>query len=237
MVGVVLVSSVHAASNAPVRPSGTVQKTSTYVPVQPVPPAGVEREPRAFGPMFGTPATLTAADMLVVRPNTRFLQGEGAAEPRGTETEGGPPASETRADEPARSEQADRPGRSDAKGPDGAPLSAEDAKRVEQMQKRDQEVRAHEQAHKAAAGRYAGAMSLQLERGPDGRMYATSGEVDIDTAPVEGDPEATIRKMQQIQRAARAPAEPSAADRRVAAKAAAEAQKARAELRTFDRLM
>lgn len=49
-----------------------VQRAQTYVAVQPVPPVGVEREPRTFGPLHGTPATLTVADLLAVRPRTRF---------------------------------------------------------------------------------------------------------------------------------------------------------------------
>ena len=52
----------------------------------------------------------------------------------------------------------------------------------------------------------------------------------IDLSPVEGDPLATIRKMQQVQRAALAPADPSGADRRVAAQARRAEQQARVEL-------
>jgi hypothetical protein len=49
-------------------------------------------------------------------------------------------------------------------------------------------------------------------------MYAVGGEVQIDTSPA-GSPEATIRKMQQIRRAALAPSQPSGTDRAVAAQA------------------
>ena len=49
--------------------------------------------------------------------------------------------------------------------------------------------------------------------------------------PVAGNPEATIDKMQTVKRAALAPAEPSAQDRAVAARAEAEEAKARSELR------
>ncbi len=45
-----------------------------------------------------------------------------------------------------------------------------------------------------------------------------------------GDPQATIAKMQQVRRAALAPAEPSAQDRRVAARASEQERRARAEL-------
>ena len=45
-------------------------------------------------------------------------------------------------------------------------------------------------------------------------MYITGGEVRIDTSPAK-DPEATIQKMQQVQRAAFAPADPSPQDQKV----------------------
>ena len=78
-------------------------------------------------------------------------------------------------------------------------------------------VRAHEQAHKAAAGAHAkGGPTYEYQSGPDGKRYAVGGEVQIDTSPVPNDPQATIQKMQQVQRAANAPAEPSSQDRRVA---------------------
>ena len=56
------------------------------------------------------------------------------------------------------------------------------------------------------------------------------GEVSIDTSPVAGDPEATVEKMRTIQAAAMAPANPYAADRAVAAKAAQMAMNARIEV-------
>ncbi len=40
---------------------------------------------------------------------------------------------------------------------------------------------------------------------PDGKRYAVGGHVDIDTGS-EREPEATIRKMQQVKRSALAPA-------------------------------
>lgn len=117
------------------------------------------------------------------------------------------------------------------RGVDGEPLSDEELHQVEQMAERDREVRAHEQAHKAVGGKYAGAISYDYERGPDGKTYAVGGEVQIDLSEVDGDPESTIRKMQQVRRAALAPAEPSAQDRRVAAEASQLEAEARTELR------
>ncbi len=102
---------------------------------------------------------------------------------------------------------------------------------VERLRQRDAEVRQHEQSHKAAAGQYArGGPNYEYEIGPDGKSYAVSGRVEIDTSPVPNNPQATIAKMQQIRQAAMAVADPSSADQQVAAKAAAVEQEARAEL-------
>lgn len=110
-------------------------------------------------------------------------------------------------------------------------LSTEDAKQVEELKKRDREVRQHEQAHLAAgAGIVVSGPTYQFQRGPDGKEYAIGGEVQIDASPIPDDPEATIRKMQQVQAAALAPAEPSPQDRKVASQAAKNQAKARAEL-------
>jgi hypothetical protein len=98
----------------------------------------------------------------------------------------------------------------------------------------DREVRSHEQAHAAAGGQYAGSPTYSFVRGPDGLNYAVGGEVSIDTAPVSGDPEATLRKAQIIRAAASAPAEPSPQDRRVAAQAASLEANARIELAEKD---
>ncbi len=59
-------------------------------------------------------------------------------------------------------------------------------------------------------------------------MYAVGGEVKIDTSP-ERTPEATVSKMQQVRRAALAPADPSGTDRAVAAEAAQAEAHTRAE--------
>ena len=102
---------------------------------------------------------------------------------------------------------------------------------VAKLRKRDREVRTHEQAHIAAAGGVAkGGATFTFQKGPDGKQYAVGGEVNIDTSPVPGNPEATIRKAKQIRSAALAPADPSAQDRAVAASATALEAQARQEL-------
>ena len=110
-------------------------------------------------------------------------------------------------------------------------LSEEERRQVADLKRRDDEVRRHESAHQATAGALSqGGPSFETQRGPDGREYAVGGEVGIDSTPIEGDPAGTIRKMQQVRRAALAPANPSSQDRQVAAQAARAEQQARAEL-------
>lgn len=108
-------------------------------------------------------------------------------------------------------------------------LSDAEKDQVKKLEKTDREVRAHEQAHKNAGGRYAGSASYGYQVGPDGKRYAVSGEVSIDIASIEGDPDATISKMNVIISAALAPAKPSSQDRRVAAQAVAQRNEAQAE--------
>lgn len=95
---------------------------------------------------------------------------------------------------------------------------------------RDREVRAHEQAHSSVGGSYAGGASYTYVRGPDGRSYAVGGEVGIDLAAIANNPAATARKMEQVQRAALAPADPSDQDISIAARAQGLAAQARVEL-------
>ena len=111
-----------------------------------------------------------------------------------------------------------------------ADLTEQEQQSLRELEQRDREVRTHEQAHKVAAGPHAGPVSYSFTTGPDGRSYATGGEVQIDVAPVEGDPDATVRKMQQVRRAALAPGEPSTQDRRVAARAQQLEREAQAEV-------
>jgi hypothetical protein len=117
----------------------------------------------------------------------------------------------------------------DGRKKDSVELSRE-AQEISKLQIRDQEVRAHEAAHAAAGGSYAGAPSFSFERGPDGRSYAVGGEVNIDISPVAGDPQATLQKAQQVIAAALAPAQPSGQDMKVAQRAQSMAATARAEL-------
>lgn len=109
-------------------------------------------------------------------------------------------------------------------------LSDAERAQVTDLRSRDREVKNHERAHVAAGGAVAGNIQLEYEVGPDGKRYAVEGSVPIDVSPVRGDPEATLRKMEVVRRAALAPGDPSSADRQVAAHAAQVSQRARAEL-------
>ena len=97
----------------------------------------------------------------------------------------------------------------------GSNLSPEEQAQVQELKKLDQQVRQHEAAHMAAAGGYArGGANYSYTTGPDGRRYATGGEVSIDVS-AERTPEATIQKMQVVKQAALAPANPSPQGRAV----------------------
>ncbi len=111
-----------------------------------------------------------------------------------------------------------------------AELSSQEQEQVAKLKAREREVQAHEQAHKSVGGARAGAIHYEYQTGPDGNRYAVGGSVPIDVSPVQGDPEATLTKMDQVARAATAPAQPSSADMNIATKAAANAARARAEL-------
>lgn len=112
----------------------------------------------------------------------------------------------------------------------GQGLTEQQLVEVRKLEGIDREVRSHEQAHVAVGGRYAGAPQFSLKRGPDGVNYAVGGEVPIDVSVVSGDPAATIRKMEQVRRAAQAPADPSPQDRAVSSQATQAILQARAEL-------
>lgn len=111
----------------------------------------------------------------------------------------------------------------------GEPLEEAEQRELAELKNRDREVRTHEQAHKAAGGSHAGAISYDYQQGPDGKRYAVGGEVSIDVSK-ENEPAATITKMRQVRAAALAPAEPSSQDRSVAAQAMQTENEARQEL-------
>ncbi|CAO3374917.1 putative metalloprotease CJM1_0395 family protein [Azospirillum argentinense] len=127
--------------------------------------------------------------------------------------------------------------RSQEGGPDGGrnigqtgALTDDQQRQVQELKRIDASVRQHEAAHQAAGGPHAGGATFTFTRGPDGKNYATAGEVQVD-AGAENDPEATVRKMETVKAAALAPSDPSAQDLRVAQQADAAKMQAQQELR------
>ncbi|MDR2166143.1 MAG: hypothetical protein LBO79_11140 [Zoogloeaceae bacterium] len=138
--------------------------------------------------------------------------------PKGTEADAGRvPATET---ETVSNAQQDTKNTEDAENTEGkAALSGEEQREVEELKETDRTVRQHEQMHMAVGGNLVtSGPSFEYETGPDGKRYAVSGEVGIDTSKAST-PEETVQKARKIRAAALAPAEPSAQDRRVAAMA------------------
>lgn len=108
-------------------------------------------------------------------------------------------------------------------------FSDAEEREIEKLKRRDREVRAHEMAHQSAGGQYAGSASYSYTTGPDNKRYAVGGSVDIETSPAKT-PEETVKKADQIKRAATAPAQPSGADLQIAARATQMKMEAQAEL-------
>ena len=113
----------------------------------------------------------------------------------------------------------------------GQNLSQSEKQTIKELQARDREVRNHEMQHVSAAGPYAkGGPVYEYQKGPDNKMYAVGGHVNVDTSPVPGNPEATLAKARVLQASATAPSESSSADRGVAADALAMASQAKADI-------
>ena len=117
---------------------------------------------------------------------------------------------------------------SEGAGGEEGELTEEEQAQVAELKQPDQQVRRHEAAHTAVGGQYAGAPTFTYTAGPDGKRYATGGEVSIDMSPGRT-PEETIRKADQVRAAALAPADPSGQDRAVAAAATQMKAQAQAE--------
>lgn len=178
--------------------------------------------PLSPGLLSSAPVTRPATDG-VVTPHTSGATS--ATLERGAEK----PAAVQSVSASSETEKPDASG-NEKKSADGSELSEAELKLVDELEVRDREVRQHEQAHANVGGQHTGAPQLEYTRGPDGRMYATSGEVSVDTSAVTNDPGATVEKMRTVIAAALAPVEPSPQDRRVAAKAQALLTEALTEL-------
>ena len=85
---------------------------------------------------------------------------------------------------------------------------------LEKFKRVDAQVRSHEQIH-ATIGQTTTPIAYNYQQGPDGKMYAVGGSVRFDTSIPE-DPKAAAFKLDQLQKAASAPSNPSSADNTIA---------------------
>jgi hypothetical protein len=187
--------------------------------------AGYRQQPQALAQDDEQPVTIS-------RAGREHLEAAEAADHAASDTDNiDDPETETETDETQDSDDARHadPTRPRRPGSD-EPLSDAEIQQVRELQARDAEVRAHEQAHLAAGGGLViGGASYTYQQGPDGRRYAIGGEVGIQI-PSGGDPATRVRPLEQVQRAALAPAEPSGTDRAVATTAALAENQSRNEL-------
>lgn len=102
-------------------------------------------------------------------------------------------------------------------------------KELAQLKQTENEVIAHENAHKSAGAGVTGAVTYSHTAGPDNERYITGGEVSIQMPAATGESDETIALLERVRQAALAPAEPSAQDLRVAASASAQIQQVRAD--------
>jgi hypothetical protein len=116
---------------------------------------------------------------------------------------------------PAQNDSGNRSGKDSGSSTGSGEMDPVEKQQIQDLQKRDREVKAHEMAHVSAG---ASSPTYEYETGPDGRQYAIGGEAQIDVSS-EGEPRKDIEKAGKVRRAAMAPAEPSQQDRQVAASA------------------
>ena len=113
----------------------------------------------------------------------------------------------------------------------GKALSSADKDLVKQLKALDKQVRTHEEEHLEAGGNLARGFgaSYQYTAGPDGRLYATHGAVEVDSYPVK-DPQGAVDKAERTRKMALAPGlDASMEDQQVAAQAQRTANAAAAQ--------
>ncbi|NOX18646.1 MAG: hypothetical protein GXO87_10260 [Chlorobi bacterium] len=111
-------------------------------------------------------------------------------------------------------------------------MTEDEKAEVRRLKKLDAEVKAHEEAHRRAAGELVrGGVRFSYKIGPDGKRYAVGGEVKIDLSEDPRGPKETKLKAEKIKRAANAPAKPSPKDKQVASSAERMQAEAEREIR------
>lgn len=106
-------------------------------------------------------------------------------------------------------------------------LTTQEKSELAKLQATDAKVRAHEAAHQSGPAASGGA-SFSYQKGPDGVMYATGGEVPV-RINSGSTPQETISNMQGVIATALAPADPSPQDLSIASKARVLMMKAQQE--------
>lgn len=85
---------------------------------------------------------------------------------------------------------------------------------VDKFKNLDSQTKAHEQLH-ASLANTKGAISYTYQTGPDGKLYATGGNVRLDTS-LPKDEKAALAKLNELQKASLAPSGLSGADAQIA---------------------
>ena len=178
--------------------------------------------------LFSTTSLSSAPSLLSMETLLASIEEERAArDPAGQDAKDGRDSGGADGDETAGKDGGD-----DKDIQDPARLSEADLAQIRQLSLQDSKVRLNEEAHVRVGGQYASShRPMIIETGPDNRQYAVSGEVSFNDTPIAGNPEATIRKLSIVKKAALAPAEPSTQDRAVANKASNGITQAQARLR------
>ncbi len=90
--------------------------------------------------------------------------------------------------------------------------SEEENRTLQKLKNRDQEVRLHEAQHNRNPGTVSiGGPQYTYTIGPDGKVYATGGQVMVTTG-ASGDPKTALRKARALKSAALSTGEPSSMD-------------------------
>lgn len=105
-----------------------------------------------------------------------------------------------------------------AKNTQGKELSQAEQQKLKELKDTDRAVRTEERRHAAVAGAYGGAPQYQYVQGPDGKLYAVAGKVEVGV-PHGVSPEQAERAHKAIAAAAVSVSTPSSADFSAAAQA------------------
>jgi len=99
-----------------------------------------------------------------------------------------------------------------AKERDTSAPESKEQKAIDELKRRDKEVRVHEAAHGSDPRLVKiGAAQFDYTIGPDGKAYATGGKVTLSTGSART-PEEALSKAEALTKASMAPGEPSSKD-------------------------